>query len=283
MSPVAGITSGTRVFGLLGWPVRHSLSPLMQTAAFCAAGLDACYLAFEVAPENLEEALRGAASLGFGGLNVTVPHKRRAFELAAQKDKSALLTGAANALVPCIGGWKAYNTDSTGFLGAVKTELGFDPCGSNAVIFGAGGAARAAVAGLVEKGAASVLLAARDPDRALALAAEFAGRTSRVEAVALDRVPGRVKGGDLVVSATPLGLDPLGSWPWAMGEFAPGVVFYDMAYSASSTSLERQAVAAGFRACSGRLMLALQGAEAFRLWTGLEPPLARMVESLETR
>lgn len=281
MTPVTGVGAGTRLYGVLGRPVRHSLSPVMQTAAFAALGLDACYLAFEVAPEDFEAAATGAAKLGFGGLNVTVPHKERAFRVALERDASALLTGAANTLVPHAGGWKGYNTDAAGFTASLRKDLGFEPSGRRAAILGAGGAARAAVAGLAEAGAREILLAARDRAKAEALCAELGPRVApRLTAVEIGDLPRRLEPGDLLASATPLGLDPAARWPWPLETLDRDVRLYDMAYAPGETGLERQARAAGFAAASGRGMLVMQGAEAFRLWTGLAPPVDVMEKAL---
>lgn len=282
MSPVTGVTSRTRCFGIVGKPVRHTLSPAMQTAAFAAAGMDACYLAFEVSPDGLAAALAGAATLGFGGLNVTVPHKVAALSLAAERDPSAELTGAANTLAPAHGGWKAYNTDTHGFSAAVREEMRFDPRRGRAAIWGAGGAARAAIVGLAREGAHEILLTGRNIRRVSALAEELGPRLPGVTllAVAAEELPERLAEGDLVASATPLGLDPAGRWPWELGRFAPGVLFYDMAYGPRGTPLERQAREAGFAAASGLKMLVLQGAEAFRIWTGRQAPTNAMERAL---
>lgn len=272
------ISANTRTFGILGYPVRHSLSPAMQTAAFAALGIDARYLAYEVPPKAFEPALLGAARLGFGGLNVTVPHKREAFRLAASLDPSAVLTGAVNTLVPCEGGWRGHNTDAPGFAGAVIDELGFVPRGGRAAILGAGGAARAAVVGLCHAGIQEILISNRNMEGAHALVADLAKRVGpvRLEALTPEAIPARLAAADLLASATPLGLDPQGQWPWPLERIDAGVLVYDMAYGAAETVLVRQALDRGMRAASGRRMLLLQGAEGFRLWTGREPPLEVM-------
>jgi shikimate dehydrogenase len=289
MSPVTGVGAGTRLYGVLGFPVRHSLSPRMQTAAFAALGLDACYLAFEVRAEDFDAAVDGAAKLGFGGLSVTVPHKERAFLAARERDVSAELIGAVNTLVPLPlssgGGWKGYNTDAAGFVAALRGDLGFVPRGRRAAVLGAGGAARAAVVGLAAAGAGEILLANRNPARAEALVEELGPRVdkicgTKISAVAVADLPARLGAGDLLASSTPLGLDPSGRWPWPMGELPAGLLLYDMAYGPGRTSLEAQAREAGFTVSSGRRMLVMQGAEAFRLWTGLEPPVDVMEKAV---
>lgn len=279
-------TAATRLFGLLGHPVAHSLSPAMQNAAFRAVGLDACYLAFDVPPGALPDALRGARILGAGGLNVTVPHKEAALRLAAEIDPDAALVGAANTLVPASGGWKAFNTDVAGFLRALTEDLGFRAEGRRAVLVGAGGAARAAAVGLLNSGIQEILVLNRNKERAEKLAADLS------DAVGGNRItPGGLEDaracglapGDLVVSATPLGLHAEARWPWSLSRFAAGTLFYDMAYGRAETPLVEQARDEGFRAASGRRMLLYQGAAAFSLWTGHAAPIAVMEEALRGR
>jgi shikimate dehydrogenase len=282
LTMLSDISAKTALYAVLGSPIAHSLSPRMQTAAFAACGIDAIYLAFEVAPGELETALVGARALGVGGLNITVPHKEAACRLAAELDDSARLTGAANTLVPTKTGWRAYNTDATGFVEAARLDLGFEPKGKRVAILGAGGAARAAVAGMALAGAAELLVTNRDMGRARTMVSELAGglKGCSVAALATEEIPERLSSGDLIVSATPLGLDPDGSWPWELGRMAKGVKLYDMAYGERPTPLTAQALAAGFEATSGQRMLLCQGAQAFHLWTGVAPPMDEMQKAL---
>lgn len=282
-APAPFPSAATRLYGVLGHPVAHSLSPLFQNAAFRALGLDACYLAFDVAPGALPIALGGLRAAGAGGLNVTVPHKEQALALAAEADGAALRAGAANTLVPCPGGWRAYNTDIAGFLRAVEEEVGFRPPGRRALLLGAGGAARGAAVGLLQAGIQEILVANRNRARAEKLASDLVEGAggNRVTVAELGGPGGYALGaGDLVVSATPAGLAAEARWPWPLAAFAPGVAFFDMAYGPGETPLVDQARRAGFRAASGRRMLLHQGAAAFELWTGAQAPLAAMEEAL---
>ncbi|GAB6062800.1 shikimate dehydrogenase [Deferrisoma palaeochoriense] len=273
-------TPRTRLYGLLGHPVAHSLSPAMHNAAFAALGLDAVYLAFDVAPEGLEAALAGCLALGVAGLNVTVPHKEAALRLAAEADPTARLVGAANTLVAAEGGWRAFNTDVAGFARALAEDLGYDPQGRRAWIWGAGGAAKAAVVALASGGAQEIFVMNRNAIRAEGLARALAPRISpcRLEAVEITAfAPGP---GDLLVGATPAGLDDGARWPWDLGSL-PELAVYDMAYRRGlETALVDQARVAGHRAASGRSMLLYQGAEALRLWTGREAPVAVMARAM---
>lgn len=278
------LTARTRLFGLVGHPVSHSLSPAMQNAAFVAAGLDAAYAAFDVPPAALQEALAGAWALGFGGLNVTVPHKEKALALAADADDTASRAGAANTLVPVPGGWRAHNTDVEGFVAALRADLELDPAGRRCLVLGAGGAARGAVLGLLEAGAQEILVANRNEERAGELVRDLRERcrTHRLATVPLEAAPERLGPGGLLVSATPLGLGPDGRWPWELDRFGPGLVAYDLAYrTGAETPLVLQARQQGLRAGSGLSMLLRQGALAFTLWTGEPAPLAAMEQALD--
>lgn len=276
--------SRTRLLGLIGHPVAHSLSPRFQNAALRAAGLDACYLAFDVPPSALPASLMGARALGFAGLNVTVPHKEEALRLADEVDARARLVGAANTLVPTEAGWKAFNTDVDGFLRAVADDLSFQAGGRRALIVGAGGAARAAAVGLLETGIQEIWIANRNIERAESLAVALANRTDAVPIRPLrsgDPLPTGLGPGDLVVDATPAGLKDEQEWPWRLAELGAGFLVYDMAYrSASETPLVAAARTAGLRAASGRRMLLHQGAAAFTLWTGLRAPIEIMERAL---
>jgi shikimate dehydrogenase len=256
----------------------------MQSEAFKSLGIDACYLAFEVRPEDLAAAVEGAFRLGFGGLNLTVPHKIQAMPLCNSLDVSASLTGAVNTLVREEKGWKGYNTDGAGFARAVEDDLGFRPKESRALIYGTGGAARAAICGLAADGVKYIFISGRSYDSASALASELEKRLEgvAVNAVKEESAPEILGEGDLLASATPLGLKAGSSWPWDLKRFSAGVLVYDMAYGQGPTPLEKEALDAGLRAASGLSMLVLQGAAGFSLWTGRAAPvgvMARVVAS----
>ena len=274
----------TALFGLLGHPVGHSLSPAMHNASFRAVGLDARYLAFDVAPGDLPAALAGAWALGVRGLNATVPHKQAVLVLAREADPLAVQAGAANTLCPTAGGWKAYNTDVEGLLRALQEDLGFAPEGRRCAILGAGGAARAAAVGLAARGAQEIRVTNRNEERAQALVRELAPvlGCDVLRAVPLKGALEGLEPGALLVSATPLGLADRGRWPWAPAELPAGLLAFDMAYRrGGETPLVEQARGAGLAAASGRSMLLHQGALAFELWTGIAPPLKAMGAALE--
>jgi len=280
----AEITAATALFGVLGHPVGHSLSPAMHNAALAAVGLDARYLAFDVIPAALPAALAGARALGVRGLNVTVPHKQAALQLAREADPLAVQAGAANTLCPADEGWKAYNTDVEGLLRALAAELAFAPEGRHCVILGAGGAARAAAVALALSGAQEIRVTNRNEAGAGALVRELTPALGHpgLTAVPITRALAELPPGSLLVSATPLGLSEQGRWPWPPSALPVGLQVFDMAYRRGrETALVEQARGVGLAAASGRSMLLHQGALAFALWTAREPPLAVMEAALK--
>ncbi|MGH9068199.1 MAG: shikimate dehydrogenase [Acidimicrobiales bacterium] len=186
--------------GVIGAPVRHSLSPRLHNAAFAALGLDWAYLAFPVAPDQVGAALAAVLALGLAGLNVTMPHKAAVVPLCDRISPTVEALGAANTLVARDGELAAESTDGPGFLDALRTGHGFRPEGRRALVVGAGGAARAVILALAGAGASEVVVVNRTRARAEAAAA-LAGTAGRVGE------PAEADGADLVVNATPLGMD----------------------------------------------------------------------------
>lgn len=268
----------TRVAGVIGHPVRHSLSPVIHNAGFAALGLDWVYAAFEVAPGDGAGAVAGMRALGLGGLSVTMPHKGA---VAAAVD---VRTGVAEALgaVNCVF-WDGErlvgdNTDGAGFLDSLRLDEGVDPAGSDCVVVGAGGAGRAVAWALGQAGAARVTVVNRSPEPA-ARAAALAGPAGRVGG------SGDVSTADLVVNATPLGMGrpPEGQpppLPVPSGALRGEQVVVDLIYDPPTTPLLVQAGACGARTINGLGMLVHQAAHAFRHWTGQEPPVGVMAEAV---
>jgi len=263
----------TRVAGIIGWPVEHSLSPAMHNAAFAALGLNWAYAAFPVPPERVEEAVRGLAAAGCAGLNVTIPHKQAVIGYCSAVSPAVEAIGAANTLVPDgDGGFRADNTDAEGFLRALDEQAPVDLEGRSALVIGAGGAARAVVHALRSRGA-FVGIANRTPARAMAL-----GDPVPFDARALDLA---ASGAAVVVNATSLGLeggDPPPELPLA--GIGAGQVVVDLVYRSGGTPWLAAAAARGARPVDGLGMLLHQGAAAFVQWTGVEPPVAVMREAL---
>ncbi len=274
--PQLSITGHTQLVGLLGWPVEHSISPPMHNAAFASLGMDWCYLPFAVRPEALAEALPGARALGLRGLNATVPHKQALLSLVDELTPEARAIGAVNTLLfgdRMVG----HNTDAAGFMRALR-ETGFRPEGCRALVLGAGGAARAVSYGLANAGARITLLN-RTPERAIALAADLQaaipGADVRAAPLPQMQIGLLAAKADLIVNATSVGMWPhTDAMPWPEGlPFPERALLFDLIYNPPETRLMAQARAQGARAENGLMMLVHQGAEAFRLWTGVEPPV----------
>jgi shikimate dehydrogenase len=263
----------TRLVGILGWPVEHSLSPAMHNAAFARLGLNWAYLAFAVAPERLGEAVAGLAAAGCAGLNVTIPHKQAVLAHCTAVSPAVEAIGAANTLIPDgDGGFRAENTDAEGFLRALDEAAPLDLDGAEALVVGAGGAARAVAWALRSRGA-RISVSNRSPDRAVGL-----GMYVPFVPAALDVVAAQCA---LVVNATSLGLGsdvPPPELPLA--GLGRGQVVADLVYRPGGTPWLAAAAARGARPVDGLGMLLHQGASAFAAWTGVEPPLDAMREGL---
>ena len=267
-----GPTGSTRTAAVIGFPVRHSLSPVMHNAAYRALGLDRVYVAFEVPPGSGREAIEAMRALGIDGLNVTMPHKS---DVAAAVDRltpAAQVLGAVNTVTrgPRRDELIGDNTDGAGFIDTLRIDEGFEPAGRRCVVVGAGGAGRAVIRALAEAGAAAITVVNRTPDRA-ASAAALAGAAGRV-GVAADAADS-----DLIVNATPLGTrggdEGLPVDPVTLG---PGQLVVDLVYHPAVTPLVDAARARGAAATNGLGMLIHQAAHAIRIWTGEDPPLEVM-------
>jgi shikimate dehydrogenase len=274
------ITAKTRVVGLIGDPVEHSVSPSMHNAAFARLGLDYIYLPFRVTKERLSEAIGGLRGLGFRGLNVTIPHKVAVMPFLDDIEIMAERIGAVNTIVNDNGRLKGYNTDAGGFLLALK-QAGFEPKGKKAVVLGAGGASRAISFALAGSGAGLTILNRREElDWAETLAgriAESTGKKAAAFELNNENLKKALEGADLLVNATSLGMHPdIDKTPVDRRLLRPGLVVFDAVYNPLKTRLMREAGEAGATTVSGLDMLIGQGAMAFELWTGEKPPLAEM-------
>ncbi|TMA37268.1 MAG: shikimate dehydrogenase [Deltaproteobacteria bacterium] len=269
-----------RLFGVLGDPVDHSLSPAMQNAAFAAARLPHLYLRYRVAPPALEEALADARRLRMGGLNLTVPLKETALPLCDVLTAEARRIGAVNTLLFRGDRLVGDNTDGRGFLRALgdRVRLG----GAHTVLIGAGGSARAVGAALVHAGCGRITVANRTPGRGEQLAARLATLgCPDTRAISLAGLAGGDPLADaaLVVNTTPLGL---GGARLALrhGASPPRCLFIDLVYGTQPTPFLAAAVRAGRATLDGGPMLLHQGALAFETWTGRRAPLAAMARAL---
>lgn len=274
------IAGTTRVVGIFGDPVAHSLSPLMQNHALEAAGIDAVFVPFHVRPQQLAAAVAGVRALNLLGVNVTVPHKEAVCAYLDEIDPAARLIGAVNTVVNRNGRLCGYNTDGLGFLSSLQQDLGLRPEGLKVLLLGAGGACRAALVALAQGGAASITIANRTPARAEGLALEFGqvfgGTTFAARSLEPEALAAALDGVDLLVNTSAAGLkgEAFPGFPW---EAVPTrTAFYDMVYGTGLTPWLQQAQDRGHAVAGGLGMLAGQGEEAFYLWTGKRPPFGAM-------
>lgn len=263
--PVSG---ATRLAGVIGWPVRHSVSPAIHNAAFDALGLDWCYLALPVPPGRAGEAIAGMDALGIEGLSVTMPHKAPVAAVVDRLTGDAASLGAVNCVFRDGDTLVGDNTDGGGFVDSLL-DAGVEPDGMTCVVVGAGGAGRAVVRGLVAAGAGRVVVVNRRRDRATQAASLAGGRGAVGD-------PSSVAGADLVVNATPLGMGDDARSPIDVETLADGAVVADLVYHPRVTPLLAAAEAAGHRTVGGLGMLVHQAARAFARWTGEDAPLEAM-------
>ncbi|MFM7653579.1 MAG: shikimate dehydrogenase [Vulcanococcus sp.] len=294
MSQACAISGQTALLGVLGDPVRHSLSPAMHNAALAELGLDWIYLALPAAPAELAGVVRALEAMGCRGLSVTIPHKHAVAPLCRRLTPLAERIGAVNTLVPLAeGGWLGTNTDAEGFCAPLRAE-GAALTGQSAVVLGCGGSARAVVAGLVELGCRSIQVAGRDPARLEAFAADCAAWAPQLQPLpwatsddALDRA---LASAALVVNTTPVGMRSTSDAAAAercplstaqLDRLTPGCTVYDLIYTPRPTRLLQEAAARGCRSVDGLEMLVQQGAAALRLWSNRDDvPVATMRQAL---
>lgn len=268
----------TRLFGVIGHPVAHSLSPAMHAAALRAMRLDALYAAFDVPPRFLRPMLRGLLLSGVEGLNVTVPLKEAVLPLLDRLDESARAAGAVNTIAVRRGRTVGYNTDGEGFRRALQ-ELGWRPGPSRAIILGAGGAARAVAWELARTPGCEVTVANRHPARAAALVRRLRRRHPRARLRAVPLRGLRLDGAALLINATTVGLQPGERAPIAPAQLRPGLLVYDLVYH-RETALVAAARRRGCVAANGLSMLLYQGAASLQMWLRRRPPIEAMRRAL---
>jgi shikimate dehydrogenase len=269
----------TKFIGLIGMPLAHSTSPVFQQAALDHCGVDALYELWETEAEELFAAVERMREEDCLGANVTIPHKERIIALLDDLDPLAERIGAVNTVVNRDGRLRGHNTDILGFVHALRRDGDFDPRGCYAVVLGAGGAARAVSVALIDGGAASLTVTDVDQERAASLLQHLAGQGQtalRSVPPAGEELAAAASACQLLVNCTPIGMrhSPAeNDTPIAPELIPPGALVFDLVANPPETRLLAEARRRGARTVSGMAMLVYQGAESFRLWTGLEPPL----------
>ncbi len=268
------ISGATTVCGIVGDPIEHSLSPAMQNAAFEAVGVDYVYVPFRLRRGAANICTGAMRALGVRGLNVTVPHKVDIIRHLDWVERSAMRIGAVNTILCEEGRLYGYNTDAPGFVRSLES-CGVDVGGMEVVVMGAGGAARAVVFSLVDRGACVTVLN-RDEARAASLADDVAASGFRVSHGALTdrRIEAQLLLAGLLVNATSVGMHPRrDESPCPRRYLRRDLVVCDLVYNPPETMLLRDAATVGAATINGVEMLVQQGALAFELWTGVRAPV----------
>jgi shikimate dehydrogenase len=272
------LSGKTSVYGVIGDPIEHTLSPAMLNAAFCALGLDSVFLAFKVAPTEVENALRGMRSLGIRGLNVTMPHKNAVIPYLDEVDETAKLLGSVNTIFNDEGRLRGFSTDGVGAHRALERN-GASLAGKKLVLIGAGGAAKA-IAFTLAKEVKELVLLDRTPAKTSTLA-EAINQKFHKKATAGPLSPSTIQKSlqtaDILINATSVGMHPNEAQSPVKPEWLkPDLVVMDIVYNPLETKLAKDAKAAGSRVVSGMEMLIYQGAASFEIWTGKSAPVEVM-------
>lgn len=280
------INGRTRVFGIFGWPVEHTFSPMMHNSAFNRLGLDCVYVPFPVDPDLLGKAVEGIRSMGLSGVNVTIPHKSTVIKYLDEVSPEAKLIGAVNTIVNKNGFLTGYNTDAMGFVKSLKLDGGSDPAGKRVMILGAGGAARAVTIQLAVSGIKELTIASPVAEEITSLAETITGSLNiPVKGLIWDKqaITDCFEETDILINATPLGMHPNTEEmpPVEVGLLAEHTLVCDLIYNPGETLLLRKAAERGLKTLNGIGMLLYQGAIAFELWTGQEPPVEIMRDALQ--
>ena len=291
------ITATTRICAVYGHPIKHSASPAMQNAGIAALGLNWRYVAFDVHPDNLREAIAGAKAMRFIGLNLTVPHKLLALQMVDVIDEAAKPWGAINTIrFEGRDGstWRPlaqlppdveteirsvdFNTDADAIIRSLKEDLQLSAVGKKILIVGAGGAGRAAALRIAQESPAELWLYNRTESKAAEVAKQISKTNPSVK-VCVGIPSGRV---DLLLNATSVGLKPDDPLPIHDNGFdlKNAAAVYDMIYRPAETPLLKAARAAGCRAANGLGMLLYQGASALEIWSGKPAPIEVMRQAL---
>lgn len=270
-----------KIFGLVGFPVKHSLSPLMHNAAFRARNINAEYRLFEVRPEDLEGFFQRIFQNNISGLNITIPYKEKVISFLNNLSEEAKLIGAVNTVKVSGDRLEGFNTDGEGFLKHLSQDLGFNPKDKVIAILGAGGAAKAVSVCLSKNQPKKIAIYDIDKAKALALASHLKKNFKGIEFIAADSIEElKIQNSDLLVNATPIGMKETDPSPLDEKFIHNNLLVYDLIYNPKETKLLKIAKEKGTRTSNGLGMLLYQGMLCFKIWTGQKPPLEIMRKAL---
>ena len=282
------ITGKTQLLGVIGHPVSHSLSPLMHNAALTKLGLDYVYLPFPIAPENLERAITGFASIGMVGFSITIPHKQAILPLLSEISPIAQAIGAVNTVTRQGDKWVGTNTDVEGFIAPLQTTYHQDWSQKRAVILGNGGAARAVVAGCIQLGLAEIHVVGRNLQKLQAFHQSWQNSpfADKFQVHEWTELPNLLHQANLLVNTTPIGMYPhIEESPLSSQEisYLPGdAIVYDLIYTPKPTKFLHLAEKQGAIIIDGLEMLVQQGAAALKIWLQQDTvPVNEMRQALQ--
>lgn len=277
---MTGIKGTTQIFGILGYPVGHSISPLMHNRAFELAGLDMCYIPFEVDPAQLDHAIGSLAVLGVKGVNVTIPFKEDVLPHCQKLGESARILGAVNTISLRDHTVYGDNTDCDGFINAWREEVQSPLEGTRVIIFGAGGSAKAVYYALAREKVKKITLFTRDLTKAHRIYNHFSAMFPELqeETGSLsdeEMLQQSLCDCDVIINCTPVGMWPHTDEAPAVlpQQMKPSTLLYDLVYNPAETLLLREGRARSLRIYNGLGMLLHQGALSFEIWTGMRFPL----------
>ncbi|MBU1598727.1 shikimate dehydrogenase [bacterium] len=273
------ITGKTKIVGLMGYPVSHTISPAIHNAAFSTLGLDWIYLPFEVRPEYLKEAIFGLKPLGMAGVNITIPHKVQALAYMDALSEEAKIIGAINTIVVKEEGLFGDNTDGKGFISSIK-ETGFSVSKKRVVLIGAGGAGRAISISLAREGVQTIYISDTDKEKCESLIGYIKNRFDILTLEMKDLSV--IVDIDLLINATPCGMKEDDHLPIDPSFIHPDLLVYDLIYNPQKTRLLEEAERKGAKTFSGLAMLVYQAALSFSAWTGIRPPIDVMMNAAKS-
>jgi shikimate dehydrogenase len=272
-----------KLYGVIGDPIAHSMSPSMQNDAFTSLGMDAHYQAFHITRENLPTAIKGMKAIGVAGFNVTIPHKTAIIPLLDEVDPLAAAIGAVNTIVNINGRFIGYNTDGEGFIRGLHEEYGQPVLDKRILIIGAGGAARAIYYTFGQQGAKYVDIANRTPDNALQLKVRCPYPVETA-IFTLEEAEKNLADYDIIIQTTSIGMSPKADVsPIQLTNIRQDAFLSDIIYNPAETTIMKEAKQRGVSVQNGMRMFAYQGALAFEKWTGTLADPNRMEKIVQER
>ncbi|WP_211274584.1 shikimate dehydrogenase [Anaerobacillus arseniciselenatis] len=277
-----------KLFGLIGHPVGHSMSPLMHNDAFNQLGIDGHYHAFDIEEGDLKEAIAAFKVLNVSGFNVTIPHKVKVMEFLDEIDEEAKMIGAVNTVVNNNGRLIGYNTDGRGYLSSLLTVIQKPILESNVLVIGAGGASRAVVTAICDHGVKKLALTNRTLEKAKEIKNNYNNynkcNNTSMDIVSLKEAEANIEVYDIIINTTSIGMSPnVEGIPIAVDHIKRNVVLSDLIYNPLKTRWLQLGEEKGAIIHNGVGMFAMQGALAFHKWTGIEPDTKRMMNKVITQ